>query len=81
MSDVNFKHLNKEMSDGGGAASFTILVVVVFLVGTLFAWANYAELDNVTRGEGRVISSLQNQFLPLPIFHMHLEVMWWIRHL
>ena len=63
MSDVNFKHLNKEMSDGGGAASFTILIVVVFLVGTLFAWANYAELDNVTRGEGRVISSLQNQMV------------------
>ena len=63
MSDVNFKHLNKEMTDGGGAASFTILVVVVFLVGTLFVWANYAELDNVTRGEGRVISSLQNQMV------------------
>lgn len=63
MSDVNFKHLNKEMSDGGGAASFTILVVVVFLVVTLFTWANYAELDNVTRGEGRVISSLQNQMV------------------
>jgi adhesin transport system membrane fusion protein len=60
---VNFKHLNKEMSDGGGAASFTILVVVVFLVVTLFTWANYAELDNVTRGEGRVISSLQNQMV------------------
>jgi len=63
VSNVNFKHLNKEMSDGGGAASFTILIVVVFLVGTLFAWANYAELDNVTRGEGRVISSLQNQMV------------------
>ncbi len=63
MSEVNFKRLSKEMSDGGGAASFTILFVVVALVGVLFAWANYAELDNVTRGDGRVISSLQNQMV------------------
>tara|TARA_B100000767_G_C19755573_1_gene532811 strand:- start:1202 stop:2509 length:1308 start_codon:yes stop_codon:yes gene_type:complete len=63
VSEVNFKRLSKEMSDGGGAASFTILFVVVALVGVLFAWANYAELDNVTRGDGRVISSLQNQMV------------------
>tara|TARA_B110001450_G_scaffold234823_1_gene239069 strand:+ start:3911 stop:5218 length:1308 start_codon:yes stop_codon:yes gene_type:complete len=63
MSDINFKRLNKEMSDGGGAASFTILFVVLALVGTTFVWANYAELDNVTRGDGRVISSLQNQMV------------------
>ncbi|MDC1446287.1 HlyD family type I secretion periplasmic adaptor subunit [Amylibacter sp.] len=63
MSEVNFKRLSKEMSDGGGAASFTILFVVVALVGALFVWANYAELDNVTRGDGRVISSLQNQMV------------------
>ena len=63
MSEVNFKRLSKEMSDGGGAASFTILFVVVALVVALFVWANYAELDNVTRGDGRVISSLQNQMV------------------
>ena len=51
------------MSDGGGAASFTILFVVVALVGAAFVWSNYAELDNVTRGDGRVISSLQNQMV------------------
>lgn len=63
MSDVNFKRLSKEMSDGGGAASFTILFVIIALVTSIFIWANYAELDNVTRGEGRVISSLQNQMV------------------
>ena len=63
MSDVNFKRLSKEMSDGGGAASFTILFVIIALVASIFIWANYAELDNVTRGEGRVISSLQNQMV------------------
>jgi len=63
VSDVNFKRLSKEMSDGGGAASFTILFVIIALVASIFIWANYAELDNVTRGEGRVISSLQNQMV------------------
>ena len=63
MSDVSFKRLSKEMSDGGGATSFTILFVVVALVGAAFVWSNYAELDNVTRGDGRVISSLQNQMV------------------
>ena len=63
MSDVNFKQLNKEMSDGGGSASFLILFVVVALVSASFVWANYAQLDSVTRGDGRVISSLQNQMV------------------
>jgi membrane fusion protein, adhesin transport system len=63
VSNLDFKRLSKEMSDGGGAASLTILFVVVALVGAAFSWANYAELDNVTRGDGRVISSLQNQMV------------------
>lgn len=63
MSDVGFKRLSKEMSDSGGAASFTILFVVVALVAVAFVWSNYAELDKVTRGDGRVISSLQNQMV------------------
>jgi membrane fusion protein, adhesin transport system len=63
VSDVSFKRLSKEMSDGGGAANFTILFVVVALVGVALAWSNYAELDKVTRGDGRVISSLQNQMV------------------
>lgn len=44
---------------GGSAIMFTIIA----LVGLAFAWANWAELDNVTRGEGRIVSSVQNQLV------------------
>lgn len=47
-------------SNVGGSA---ILLIVALLIGSLIAWASYAELDNVTRGDGRVISSVQNQLV------------------
>jgi adhesin transport system membrane fusion protein len=39
-----------------------MLIIIVLLGSTLF-WANWAELDNVTRGEGRIVSSVQNQMV------------------
>lgn len=61
MSDIDFKSLSREMAGREGFAGSTILVTVILLVAALVGWANYAELDNVTRGEGRIVSSLQNQ--------------------
>lgn len=40
-------------------AVFLATLVIVFL--SFLAWANWAELDEVTRGEGRVIASTKNQ--------------------
>ena len=40
--------------------SIILFVVIVFLV-TLGVWAYMTELDKVTRGEGKVISAMQNQ--------------------
>jgi len=39
------------------------MFTIIALVGLAFAWANWAELDNVTRGEGRIVSSVQNQLV------------------
>ena len=61
MSDVNFKKLSSEMSGRVGWSGSLILFVVLALVASLIFWSTIAELDNVTRGEGRVISSAQNQ--------------------
>ena len=61
MSDVSFKDLSREMSGRSGLGGSLVLVIVLALVASLVAWSNYAELDNVTRGDGRIISSLQNQ--------------------
>ena len=61
MSDVNFRKLSRQMSGRSGLSGSLILFVVLALVASLVVWSNFAELDNVTRGEGRVVSSAQNQ--------------------
>lgn len=61
MSEISFKLLSRQMADENGLGSSAVLFTIIALVISLVVWANYAELDNVTRGEGRVISSVQNQ--------------------
>ena len=61
MSDVNFRKLSRQMSGRSGWGGSLILIVVLVLVASLVVWSNFAELDNVTRGDGRIISSAQNQ--------------------
>lgn len=61
MSGAGFKNLSREMSGRAGIGSSLVLFILIALVATLLAWSNYAELDNVTRGDGRVVSSMQNQ--------------------
>lgn len=40
-----------------------IIILVFILVVLLAFWSTTAELDNVTRGQGRIISSMQNQIV------------------
>ena len=61
MAEASFKSLSREMAGRSGIGSSLVLFIVLALVATLVAWSNYAELDSVTRGDGRVISSMQNQ--------------------
>ena len=61
MSEVSFKQLSREMMGRSSWGNSLILLIVVALLASLAVWSNYAELDNVTRGDGRVISSMQNQ--------------------
>ena len=61
MADTDFKRLAREMSGREGISGSAILFTVLALVVTLLFWASRAELDNVTRGEGKIISSIQNQ--------------------
>ncbi len=63
MADTDFKTLSREMAGREGLAGSTILVTVIALVGLALVWANWAELDSVTRGEGRIVSSVQNQMV------------------
>lgn len=61
MPDINFKTLSNEMSKKEGLSGSLIIFAIIFLISCALFWANWAELDNVTRGEGRLVSSVQNQ--------------------
>ena len=63
MSEVDFKRLSREMAGRDGLKGSMIMVAIALLIVLAFVWAAWAELDNVTRGEGRIVSSLQNQLV------------------
>ncbi len=63
MRSKEFKSLFDEMSGGEGLTGSYVLISVAALIFFLLIWANLAELDSVTRGDGRVVSSLQNQMV------------------
>ena len=63
MSAADFKTMSREMSGREGARNSLILFVVITLLVALGVWAYYTELDNVTRGEGKIVSEMQNQIV------------------
>jgi adhesin transport system membrane fusion protein len=63
MSEIDFKTLSREMAGREGLSGSAIMFTIITLVGLALVWANWAELDNVTRGEGRIVSSVQNQMV------------------
>ena len=63
MSNTDFKSLSREMAGREGLSGSTIMFTIIALVGLALVWANWAELDNVTRGDGRIVSSVQNQMV------------------
>ena len=63
MSTTDFNKLSKELSGKGGLAGSFLLFLILALIASLLYWANLTELDNVTRGNGKVISSMQNQMV------------------
>jgi len=63
MSDIDFKRLSRDMAGGEGIGGSLILIMIGALIALTLLWASWAELDNVTRGEGRIVSSVQNQMV------------------
>ncbi len=63
MGNKEFKTLFHEMAGREGLTGSYVLISVAALIFFLLIWANLAELDSVTRGDGRVVSSLQNQMV------------------
>lgn len=63
MSDIDFKRLSRDMAGQEGIAGSLLMITIAALVCLTLLWASLAELDNVTRGEGRIVSSVQNQLV------------------
>jgi adhesin transport system membrane fusion protein len=65
MSNNDDWELSKQRASGRGASRFAhvLLFVIAAFVVTFIWWAKDAKLDEVTRGEGRVISSSQVQIV------------------
>ncbi len=63
MPATDFNKLSKELSGSTGILGSLLLFVIIVLICILLFWANVTELDNVTRGQGKIVSSLQNQLV------------------
>lgn len=63
MSEQDFKRLKRDMAGIEGIGGSFIIISVAALISVFIVWASMAELDNVTRGEGRIISAVQNQLV------------------
>ncbi len=63
MSSTDFKKLSKEMSGSSGFLGSLLLFLVLALIVVAILWANWTELDNVTRGQGKIVSSIENQIV------------------
>lgn len=63
MADIDFKRLSRDMAGREGLSGSLIMMTIAALLALAIFWASWAELDNVTRGEGRIVSSVQNQLV------------------
>lgn len=63
MSEIEFKRLARDMAGHEGLSGSLIMITIGTFVALAILWASWAEIDNVTRGEGRIVSSVQNQLV------------------
>ncbi|MDC1480923.1 HlyD family type I secretion periplasmic adaptor subunit [Ascidiaceihabitans sp.] len=63
MPKSKFEKLSREMEEREGFGNSLIIFVIAALIATGVSWASIAELDNVTRGDGKIVSTTQNQMV------------------
>jgi adhesin transport system membrane fusion protein len=63
MSVGRFKELSRQLDERADIKSSYSLYVIIFFIVVFALWATSSEIDNVTRGKGKVMSSLQNQIV------------------
>lgn len=63
MYERDFKKLSNELSTKEGFGNSLILFSITLMLIAGVYWANSTEIDNVTRGDGKIVSALQNQLV------------------
>lgn len=63
MPVARFKELSKELDQSADIKSSYALYFIIAFISVFLLWATRAELDSVTSGSGKIISSLQNQIV------------------
>ena len=63
MPKSKFEKLSREMEEREGFGNSLIMFVIAALIVSVVGWASIAELDNVTRGDGKIVSTTQNQMV------------------
>ena len=63
MARSKFETLSREMEEREGFGNSLIIFVIAALIVSVLGWASIAELDNVTRGDGKIVSTTQNQMV------------------
>ena len=63
MAKSKFELLSREMEEREGFGNSLIIFVIAALIVSVLGWASIAELDNVTRGDGKIVSTTQNQMV------------------
>lgn len=58
-----FQELSRQLDERADIKSSYALYVIMLFIVFFMVWATSSELDNVTRGTGKVISALQNQIV------------------
>lgn len=63
MQQHDFRRMSRELSNREGVSNSLILFAIGAFIVLGVIWARETELDNVTRGDGRIVSNLQNQLI------------------
>ena len=62
----DLRRIEIELKRDGSRGSSLLLFLVIACIGSFIAWAQFTELDKVTRGDGVLISEIENQLVQAP---------------
>jgi len=62
----DLRRIDIELKRDGSRGSSLLLFLVIACIGSFIVWSQFTELDRVTRGQGVVITEIENQLVQAP---------------